>query len=120
MAGSAQTIDRLLSALEDLVKGERSALLARDYGNAVALQERADPVVARLVELAPGASVEARSRAHALVARREEHGRWLQEALAEARSELDRMAEGRRVVARIAPVYGRAAVAGASRFSSEA
>ena len=120
MAGSPQTLDRLLVALEDLVAGERSALLAGDHPMVVALQERADPVVARLVELAPVASAQARERVRALLERREEHGRWLQESMAKARAELARMTEGQRVVARIAPVYGRSPVTGASQFSSQA
>lgn len=121
MAGPAHTLDRLLSALEDLVAGERSALRAGDYADALALQERASPVVARLVELAPAASDDDRARVRKVVARRDEHSRWLSEAMAQARAELGRMAEGRRVVARIAPVYGRpATAAGAAHFSGHA
>jgi hypothetical protein len=120
MSADAQTLDRLLVALEDLVAGERSALQAGDHPMVVALQERADPVVARVVELAPVASPQARERVRALLERREEHGRWLQESMANARSELARMSEGQRVVARIAPVYGRSPSMGASQFSSQA
>jgi hypothetical protein len=122
MAGPAHTLDRLLTALEDLVAGERSALRDGDYADALALQERAAPVVARLVELAPAASESDRVRVRRLVTSRDEQSRWLGEAMALARDELARMAEGRRVVARIAPVYGRMAATGvgASHFSSQA
>lgn len=120
MSADAQTLDRLLVALEDLVAGERIALQAGDHPMVAALQERADPVVARLVELAPVASRPARERVRALLERREEHGRWLQESMNKARSELARMTEGQRVVARIAPVYGRSPSTGASQFSGQA
>lgn len=120
MAGPADILDRLLSALEDLVAGERIALRAGDYAGAVALQERAEPVVARLVELAPTASAASRARAQAVVARREEHSRLVGDAIEQTRGELSRMAEGRRVAARIAPVYGRPRTAGASQFSGQA
>lgn len=120
MSGAEQTVDRLLRALEDLVAGERSALKAGDYVTAVALQEQADPVVARLVELAPCADSGSRERVRRLVARRSEHGLWLREAQAQARGELTRMAEGQRVVARMAPVYGRMAGVGSAHFSGQA
>lgn len=118
MAAPAQTAVRLVAALEDLAAGEGVALRAGDYAGALALQERAGPLVARLAGLAAGVDAAVRARVLALVERRRGHAARLQEAMDHARGELARMAEGRRTVARIAPVYGRPAAGAGPRFSA--
>jgi hypothetical protein len=72
-AATESTVTRLLGALEDLVAQETALLAAGYYRDAIAIQRRAAPVVARLCELGsmPGAATVAiRRRVSALLSRR--------------------------------------------------
>ena len=67
------TVVRLLGALEDLVGQEAALLAAGCYQDAIAIQRRAAPVVARLCELGsrPGGATGAiRQRVAAVLSRR--------------------------------------------------
>lgn len=106
MENPAQTCDRLLSALEDLVSEEAGLLADEQVGAMVALQERMAPLVDRLVALAGSADATLQMRVRALVARRAYVGAELAARLAHLRTELDRMTATKHTVSRIAPVYG--------------
>jgi len=118
MESAAQTCARLLIALEDLVEQE-AGLLASEQVLAMAdLQDRMAPLVERLVALAPVADSSIRVRVQELVQRRSYTGAELASRLLHLRGELDRMAEARHTVNRIAPVYGAMPPAARSQFSA--
>ncbi len=118
MESPAQTCARLLAALEDLVTEEAGLLAAEQVADMVALQERMAPLVERLVTLAPVADGVLRARVRALVERRAYIGADLAARIAHLRAELDRMAETRHTVQRIAPVYGMVPPAAPRQFSA--
>lgn len=117
---AASPLHRLVPVLEDLVDGERCAIEGQDFDSLAEIQSRLDPIIERLVELAPVASDELRARVLALISRRDEHSEWLGQELAEAKAELGRINAGRRNVAKLAPVYGRPAAASSAQFTGTA
>lgn len=118
MESPAQTCARLLAALEDLVAEEASLLADEQVAAMVVLQERMAPLVDRLVALATTADATVQTRVRALVARRGYVGAELAARIAHLRDELDRMAEARHTVNRIAPVYGGIPEATPRQFSA--
>jgi hypothetical protein len=111
METPAQMCARLLTALEDLAAQESATLQARDFTAAIAIQDRAAP----LVELLAAHREEMndpmlRARVAELSARRSRTGEWLAEQMARVREELRHSDVARRRVAQVAPVYGRGAV----------
>jgi hypothetical protein len=109
METPAQMCTRLLTALEDLAAQEAATLQARDFATAIAIQDRAAP----LVELLAAHREELndptlRARVAELFARRSRTGEWLAEQMARVREELRQTDVARRRVAQVAPVYGRA------------
>jgi hypothetical protein len=118
MESPAQTCDRLLTALEDLVSEEAALLADEQVGAMVELQCRMAPLVDRLVALAASADSTLQSRVRALVARRAYVGAELATRLAHLHAELDRMSAARHTVNRIAPVYGAVPEAAPRQFSA--
>lgn len=118
MESPAQTCARLLAALEDLVTEEAGLLAEEQIVEMVALQDRMAPLVEHLVSLAPIADGGVRQRVRALVERRAYTGADLAIRIVHLRQELDRVAETRHTVNRIAPVYGMAPQAAPSQFSA--
>lgn len=121
METAAQTCARLVTALEDLVAQETSALQARDFAAAIEIQERAAPLVDHLVAHADDI-VEPRLRERIGKIREHRHrsGEWLAEQIEHTRQELLQMHASRRRVAQVAPAYGSGrgtAMAGHSRLS---
>jgi hypothetical protein len=118
MESPAQTCARLLSTLEDLVTEEAGLLAAEQVAEMVALQARMAPLVDRLVVLAPSADSALRGRVRALMERRAYTGAELSARIAHLRGELDRMAEARHTVHRLAPVYREPPAPAQGRFSA--
>ena len=118
MESPVQTCARLLAALEDLVTEEAGLLAAEQVSEMITLQARMEPLVEHLVALAPAADPGVRVRVQALVARRAYTGADLSARIAHLRGELDRMAETRHTVHRLAPVYRELPTASQSRFSA--
>lgn len=100
--------NRLVDALDTLVAQESATLAERDYAAAIAIQQRAQPVVDCLLALGSEMADEiARARIAGLLARRQHSIDLLESQLAIARDELLALQEGASRVARVAPVYGR-------------
>jgi hypothetical protein len=107
METSAQTCARLVSALEDLMSQEAATLEARDFPAAIALQNRAAPLIEHLVtHEAEIVDRGLRQRILALIVRRNKTGEWLAEQVARTRQELDETQGAQRRVAQVAPAYG--------------
>lgn len=123
MKSPLTTAQRLLSALEELASEETVLLRSLDLFEAVQLAERAAPLIERLCGLlaeAPEIGT-LRPRVEALVAQRRRNSAMLDSHLARLQSELRRVEEARKRLARVAPVYGGIAPAPAApRFNSAA
>ncbi|MEO5959540.1 MAG: hypothetical protein ABIZ49_08085 [Opitutaceae bacterium] len=109
METPAQMCARLLLALEDLTAQEAATLEARDFTAAIAIQDRAAPLVNLLATHGPAVADGAlRGRIAALLVRRNRTGEWLAEQLVRAREELQQNQVAQRRVAQVAPAYGKA------------
>jgi hypothetical protein len=106
METTLQTARRLLAALEELAAQEAILFRTLEFTEAVAVQERATPLVRRLGELAeePGIG-ELRPRVTALLARREQSFHFLQTQIERLHLEARRIEEARARLTRMAPVY---------------
>ena len=112
METPAQMCARLVAALEDLTAQEAASLAARDFTAAIAVQDRAAPLVDLLVAHGPVvADAGLRPRIVALMARSRQTGEWLTEQMARVRQELQQTHVAQRRVAQVAPAYGQGAAA---------
>ncbi len=101
-----QTATRLLTVLEDLTAQESILLRTLDFVDAVAVQERAAPLVDQLSALAIHPEVAAlRVKVKALVERRLQSRHFLDAQLGRLQSELRRIDEARSRLSRVAPAY---------------
>jgi hypothetical protein len=101
-----QTATRLLTALEDLTAQESVLLRTLDFVDAVALQERAAPLVDQLAVLAGNPEVaRLRGQVAAIVDKRQQSRHFLDAQLARLQSELRRIDEARSRLSRVAPAY---------------
>ncbi len=119
MESPGQRCSRIASALEDLSAQEAAALAASEYGTAVVLQERAEPLVEYLTSHAEDLAGDARlaaqvARIHALRGRSEA---LLSAEIERTRAELREAGAACCRLARVAPAYGSGAVA-PSRLSA--
>src|ERR1051326_8674240 len=106
METPAQMCGRLVAALEDLAGQEAATLQARDFVSAIAIQDRAAPLIELLVSHKEDVTDAAlRARMAALIARRNQTGEWLGEQMAKVREELQRTDAAQRRVAQVAPAY---------------
>jgi|HubBroStandDraft_5_1064220.scaffolds.fasta_scaffold279377_2 hypothetical protein len=106
METQAQAIERLLTALEKLVEQESLQVTQGDHGAVLRTQQRATPIVERLVEL--GARVvdpSAHNRVVALLEKRQRSQQLLAVQMARVREELARTRASQNRLASIAPVY---------------
>ena len=126
-----ETATRLLAALEDLVAQEAMLVRTMDFVDAVAIRERAAPVVERLCELAADwsgdesqspAGIAVRQRLSELLDRAGQNYHFLETQLARLQTELDRVSEARGRLRRVAPAYSayRRTSAGESRLNTAA
>ena len=101
-----QTAARLLAALEDLTAQESVLLRTLDFVDAVAVQERAAPLVDQLTALAIHPEViSLRAKVAKLVERRLQSRHFLDTELGRLQSELRRIDEARTRLSRVAPAY---------------
>jgi len=112
METAVQTAGRLLAALDDFAAQETILFRTLEFTAAVALQERAAPLVQKLGELAEAPGVAGlRPRVAALLARREQSYHFLNAQMERLHLEARRIEEARARLARMAPVYGSGRVA---------
>jgi hypothetical protein len=110
METPAHMCTRLVAALEDLAAQEAATLEARDFTAAVAIQDRAAPLVDLLVAHANDVTdATLRARIAALIERRNRTGEWLAEQIAKVREQLQATQAAQRRAAQIAPAYGHVA-----------
>jgi hypothetical protein len=108
METPAQTCLRLMAALEDLTAQEVATMEARDFAGAIALQDRATPLIERLARFGSEFLDQSlRTRMLALLARRNRTGEWLAEQIACVRADLEQAQTASCRVAQIAPAYGQ-------------
>jgi hypothetical protein len=101
-----QTATRLLTALEELAAQESILLRTLDFVDAVAVQERAAPLVDQLSALAVHPEVASlRAKVLSLVERRQQSRHFLDAQLGRLQSELRRIDEARTRLTRVAPAY---------------
>ena len=112
METRAQTVDRLLTAFEDLAAQETLLLRAEDYPAVLSVQQRVAPLVDRLTALGGAAGVGGRERIAAVCARRRQSEAWLAAALVRRRDELRQTRTTERRLALVRPAYGAAASGG--------
>ena len=111
METPAQACARLVGALEEMADCEAATLRNGDFAAVAEIQERAAPLVEYLATHGPAVADNAlRARVWELLRRRAQTGEWLELQLAEARSALQTTQASQQRVARIAPVYGTAAI----------
>lgn len=116
-----QTAARLLAALEDLAAQESSLLRTLEFVNAVAIQERAAPLVLKLGELGRFPEVAVlQPRVAALLARRTQNRHYIDAELARLQAELRRVDEARVRLAGLAPAYSASASPIQSRLNTAA
>lgn len=110
MESPAQRCLRIATALEDLSAQEAAALAAHEFGTAIALQERAEPLVEYLSAHAEDAAHDARIAAQ-LIRIRELRGRseaLLSAEIERTRAELREAGAACCRLAKVAPAYGTA------------
>ena len=106
MESPLQTATRLLAVLEDLTAQESILLRTLDFVDAVALQERAAPLVDQLSALAFHPDVaQLKQRVASLVDRRQQSRYFLDAQLGRLQSELRRIDEARTRLSRMVPAY---------------
>lgn len=110
MESPSQKFDRLLKALGELVAEEAAVIGAADYEATAEVQQRAQPLIEALAELAPSVgSAAARTRLESLIKRRRRSIEVLETRMRTVQGELDLLRKSTRRVAQIVPVYGRSA-----------
>lgn len=108
MKSAAATLRRLLQALEDLGCREDGALACGDGLAFLALEQRAQPLVNRVVELAMSPATmdpALRERGAALVASRSERRLRLTRLLETTRDEISQLNEARARIRALRPAY---------------
>ena len=116
-----ETAQRLLTALEELVMQETLLIRTMDFVEAVEVQERAAPVVARLCALAEVAAVGAlRPRVAELLERRSQNYHFLDTQLQRLQGELNRVTTARGRLRNVAPAYRGAPALAESRLNTAA
>jgi hypothetical protein len=107
METPAQMCTRLVAALEDLANQEAATLQARDFAGAIAIQDRAAPLVELLVAHAEDVTdASTRARIAAFMVKRNQTGEWLAEQMAKVREELQQTHVAQRRAAKVGPAYG--------------
>ena len=116
-----QTATRLLTALEDLAGQETMLIRTMEFVEAVAVQERAAPLVATLCALATEPEVTTlRPRIKGLLERWGQNYHFLDTQLAQLNEELQRVTEARGRLRHVAPAYKTVAAPAESRLNTAA
>ncbi|MFZ5494882.1 MAG: hypothetical protein ACOZE5_06035 [Verrucomicrobiota bacterium] len=116
-----QKARRLLTALEELSARETILIRTMEFVEAVALQERAAPLVEALCALAGDPEAAAlRPRVASLLGRCGQNYHFLDTQLARLHGELQRVTEARGRLRRVAPAYKTASPAAESQLNTAA
>lgn len=109
METPVQQAARLLIALNELIDQEGMYLHGGSFDLAAEIRERAEPIVAKLVELSglPGVR-DFSPQVNAVVQRNARHSILLQEKMDELGAEIRRTDQARHRAAQLAPAYARA------------
>ena len=110
MRAGRATAERLLGAIDELVARESIWLGAGNYAQAAAVSRRVAPLIARLYQLSVaegGIRPALAPRVSALLSQRRENHASLASGRAFVAAESRRIAEARRRLLDLAPVYGR-------------
>ncbi len=112
METAQQTISRLLGALETLTAEEHLLLSHGFFPEAIAVQAREQPLVARIVELLfePGVAssldTSVQARAQQLISAQRAQSERLEAAISEARGHLDQLRSAQTRAQKLRPAYG--------------
>ena len=119
MEAPVQTAARLLGALDELIEREGNFLRGGDYQQALDTRRRSEPIVSELVCLAyaPGVS-DFRPQVAAAIGRSARHAAYLQEKMAQAGTEIQRLTLASHRAAQLAPAYAPAPVGVRPRFQA--
>lgn len=126
METAQQTISRLLGALETLTREEHSLLNHGFFAEAVAVQAREQPLVARIVELLfqPGVAstldAAVQARAQRLINDQRAQAERLDAAIEEARVQLEQLRTAQSRAQKLRPSYGAFSTAPTLSFAGEA
>jgi hypothetical protein len=126
METAQQTISRLLGALETLTREEHQLLNEGFFPEAVAVQVREQPLVARIVELLfqPGVSAgldkAIQLRAQRLISAQGEQSERLDVALVETRRQLEQLRTAQTRAQKLRPSYGIPSTSPRLSFAGEA
>ncbi len=100
--------ERLLRALEELVELEGLYLRSGYYDLAGEVRDRASPLVAHLIELAPEPGCEVyRERVAIVIQHSQEHAELLQQKMDVMRREIGELAQARQRSGQVLPAYAR-------------
>lgn len=106
METAAQSLARLVGALERLVAQEAIQAVAGDHAGVLATQRRATPIVLRLAELGRQATTPAtRVRLAGIADRRRETQHFLANRITSVRAELARTRTFQHRLKKVAPAY---------------
>ncbi len=115
------TAARLLDAFDELITQENILIRTMDFVEAVQVRERAEPIVAKLCELASEpVAVALRSRLDVLLGRCDQNYRLLEAHLAKAQEELARLSQARGRLRTFVPAYRTGAARIESRLNTAA
>lgn len=113
MESAAQSIQRLVTAVETLVAEEEVLFRAGEFQEAGVTQEKLQPLIDRIGELARTPALigrldaALRKRAGEILLRRQQSAEFLAVRLAEVRAQLHLISEAQHRTLRLKPVYGR-------------
>jgi hypothetical protein len=126
MESTQQTINRLLGALETLTREEHLLLDHGQFNEAIEVQSREQPLVARIIELlvqpgvASGLETNVQQRAQRLLNAQREQSQRLELSINEVRDHLDQLRAAQNRAQKLRPSYGSPADAPALSFAGEA
>jgi hypothetical protein len=105
MSDAARELARLVGVLEDVFEQEAVLFRASDYDGIRAVQEKAEPIVARVATLGPIGGAAISERVTRLIRRRAALVVQLGTACSNLKHELSEVREGEQQCARVAPAY---------------
>jgi len=119
MEAPVQTAARLLGALDELIDREGNFLRGGDYQQALQIRERSEPIVSALVRLAYAPGVSGfRPQVAAAIGRSAQHAAFLQEKMAQAGAEIQRLTIAHHRAAQLAPAYAPVPFGARPRFQA--
>jgi hypothetical protein len=105
MSDAARELARLVGVLEDVFEQEALLFRAADYDGIRAVQEKAEPIVARVAMLGPIGGGAINERVTRLIGRRAALVVQMRTACGNLKHELSEVREGEQQCFRVAPAY---------------